>query len=77
MSTCACCTQTLALEAASWTFEPEETPRRAWTAPTRLELAFPKRRAAARRARAGGTPVNPVPPSTPVSARAVTMSRRN
>lgn len=61
------CAQILALEVASWTSGPEETPRRASTAPTRSESVFPKRRAAVRRARAGGTPVNPVPPSTPVS----------
>lgn len=63
--------QILALEAATWMSVPEEMPRRAWTAPMRLESVFPKHLAVVRRARAGETHVNRVHLSTQVSEHAV------
>lgn len=60
-------TQTLALEAATSMFVPEETHQRAWTAPMRSELVFPKRPAAVPWARAGEIHVNHAPLSTQVS----------
>lgn len=61
------CIQTLALEAATWMFVPEETHQRAWTAPMKLELVFPRHPAAALWALAGEIHVNHVPLSTQVS----------
>lgn len=60
-------TQTLVLEAATWTFIPGEMLLRAWSAPKRSVSGLLRHLAAVRWAEAGEIHVNRVPRSTQVS----------
>lgn len=66
--------QTLALEAATWTFVSVEMHQRIWIAPMRLALEFPRHPAAALWVWAGEIHVNFAPLSTQVSQNFVSWT---